>query len=99
MDSLHSKLIRLAYSNGSLRPHLLPIIKEAHEHALVRINGKTYRVDDEGNKDYVDDDPESHGLYNDGDGVPLEKGGGGWGGSRGYGHGYGGGGGYRRRRW
>lgn len=45
-----------------------------YEEILLRKNGKTYRVNDEGEEDYVDSDPESHGLYNDGDSKPIERG-------------------------
>jgi len=59
-----------------------------YEQILFRKNGKTYLGDDEGNDEYFDSDPESHGLYKDGDSVPYEGGGrrGGYGG--GYGGGY-----------
>lgn len=76
-----------------------------YERAIVRIKGKTYIVDDEGNQTYLDSNPESHGLMEDGESEPYE--GGGYGGDRSYGYGrsrssygsYGGGyGRYGRRR-
>jgi hypothetical protein len=59
-----------------------------YEQILFRKNGKTYLGNDEGEDEYFDSDPESHGLYRDGDSVPYEGGGR----SGGYGGGYGGGG-------
>ena len=57
-----------------------------YEQILFRKNGKTYLGNDEGEDEYFDSDPESHGLYKDGESVPYE------GGRRsGYGGGYGGG--------
>lgn len=58
-----------------------------YEQVLFRKNGKTYLGNDEGEDEYFDSDPESHGLYKDGDAVPYEGGGR----SGGYGGGYGGG--------
>jgi len=58
-----------------------------YEQILFRKNGKTYLGNDEGEDEYFDSDPESHGLYKDGDSVPYEGGGR----SGGYGGGYGGG--------
>ena len=56
------------------------------ERALIRRGDETYLVDDEGNEEYFDDDPESHGLLDDGDGVAYDSGSrGGY--SRGYGFG------------
>lgn len=57
-----------------------------YEQVLFRKNGKTYLGNDEGEDEYFDSDPESHGLYKDGDAVPYEGGGrsggyGGYGGS------------------
>ena len=48
-----------------------------YEQILFRKNGKTYLGNDEGEDEYFDSDPESHGLYRDGDSVPYEGGGGG----------------------
>jgi len=59
-----------------------------YEEILFRKNGKTYKGNDEGESDYYDDDPESHGLYNDGDSVPYEGGRGSYGGYGGYSGGY-----------
>ena len=58
-----------------------------YEQILFRKNGKTYLGNDEGEDEYFDSDPESHGLYKDGDSVPYEGGGrsGGYGGGGGYG--------------
>lgn len=54
------------------------IIKEMllneYEQSIVRIGGKTYIVDDEGNEELLDGDPGSHGLVHDGEGAPLERG-------------------------
>ena len=47
-----------------------------YEQILFRKNGKTYLGNDEGEDEYFDSDPESHGLYRDGDSVPYEGGGG-----------------------
>jgi hypothetical protein len=77
-----------------------------YEQILFRKNGKTYLGNDEGDDEYFDSDPESHGLYRDGDSVPYEGGGrsGGYGdddyGGGGYGGGYSryGRGSYGRRR-
>lgn len=61
--------------------HLRKIIREEaqrlleYEQILFRKKGKTYLGNDEGESEYYDDDPESHGLYNDGDSVPYEGGG------------------------
>lgn len=43
-----------------------------YEKYLVRRGDETYMGNDEGEEDYYDDDPESHGLYYDGDTTPLE---------------------------
>jgi len=58
-----------------------------YEQILFRKNGKTYLGNDEGEDEYFDSDPESHGLYKDGESVPYEGGGrrGGYGGGGGYG--------------
>lgn len=46
-----------------------------YEQILFRKKGKTYLGNDEGEDEYFDSDPESHGLYKDGDSVPYEGGG------------------------
>lgn len=46
-----------------------------YEQILFRRKGKTYLGNDEGEEEYFDSDPESHGLYKDGDTVPYEGGG------------------------
>lgn len=56
-----------------------------YEQILFRKNGKTYLGNDEGEEEYFDSDPESHGLYKDGEAIPYEGGGR----SGGYGSGYG----------
>lgn len=56
-----------------------------YEQILFRKNGKTYLGNDEGEEEYFDSDPESHGLYKDGESIPYEGGGR----SGGYGSGYG----------
>jgi hypothetical protein len=69
-----------------------------YEQALVRRGEETYLIDDDGNEEYYDSDPESHDLYQDGDATPYygrqgSRGHGGYGGYGGYG------GSYRRRRY
>jgi len=51
------------------------VIREYEEY-LVRRGNKTFRGNDEGgakDEEYYDDDPESHGLYDDGQTAPLES--------------------------
>lgn len=44
MSHLRSKVIRLAYENPSLRPHLLPIVTEGMKSAAIQTQGVTFEV-------------------------------------------------------
>ena len=48
------------------------VLREYEEY-LVRRGDETFRGNDEGEEEYYDDDPESHGLYDDGQTAPLES--------------------------
>jgi hypothetical protein len=56
-----------------IREEAQRLVTEARTKSLVRIDGMTYLVDDDGNEDYYDDSPEDHGLYDDGDSVAYDS--------------------------
>jgi hypothetical protein len=56
-----------------IREEAQRLVTEARTKSLVRIDGMTYIVDDEGNEDYYDDSPEDHGLYDDGDSIAYDS--------------------------
>jgi hypothetical protein len=57
-----------------IREEAQRLVTEARTKSLVRIDGMTYLVDDDGNEPRkVDDSPEDHGLYNDGDSVAYDS--------------------------
>ena len=59
MHSLRASVIRLAYKNPSLRPHLLPLVKEATpEEAMDLMAGRTWGNPDPRSK------PDDNSPYN-----------------------------------
>lgn len=60
-----------------IREEAQRLLAEARTKSLVRIDGMTYLVDDEGNEEYYDDSPEDHGLQHDGDSIAYDSYGGG----------------------